>query len=484
MGCARNEEGKNVEADTGRGILANHAYGILQVAQVGPNRLVRVRNPWGQTEWRGAWSDHSPEWTDAYLQQLNYSFGDDGTFWMSFDDLCNEFTKLFVCRLYDDEIGKVWDKHVIHGEWKGLSAGGSMDHPTWRSNPQYLVRAAVNTEIFVVVSQADARMHKGNNTYSTAAGAYIVKSTTPGIKDLQVTPDDVVAQTPFAYAREVSTPCDIQGGVVYNIIACAYKPEHVGKFTITVYGRDAVQVEELAELPKRSAQGEWKGDGAGGSPNYPTWVQNPQFCFMPVNPKARATVVLRQHLKPGGRDQLKHIGFQVVRCSDHKRVVLLHGDSIVGQSDYTDAEAVSAELEMSEDLKYPYMIIPSTFYPNKYAKFTLTVFCDSPFLLEPAPKTGVWSGLREILDARAGNKEIPNLAVEIDETPEMNQTKLGLMRTNPYAMRRNEVNKLWTTSAGDVGLRAPKTHEQNPMKFKPASFTKTFFGKFQGSGMN
>jgi calpain len=52
------------------GILANHAYGILDVIEL-PNeelekdrkfhRLLRVRNPWGQVEWKGKWGDTSEE---------------------------------------------------------------------------------------------------------------------------------------------------------------------------------------------------------------------------------------------------------------------------------------------------------------------------------------------------------------------------------------------------------------------------------------
>ena len=30
-------------------------------------RLVQLRNPWGQSEWKGAWSDSSKEWTELGL---------------------------------------------------------------------------------------------------------------------------------------------------------------------------------------------------------------------------------------------------------------------------------------------------------------------------------------------------------------------------------------------------------------------------------
>ena len=52
-----------------RGIIPNHAYGILRALEVklvgGKSaKLVQVRNPWGRgLEWDGAWSDADSSWT-------------------------------------------------------------------------------------------------------------------------------------------------------------------------------------------------------------------------------------------------------------------------------------------------------------------------------------------------------------------------------------------------------------------------------------
>jgi calpain, invertebrate len=47
------------------GIRSGHAYGIIDVFEITSNikkhRLLRVRNPWGEIEWLGKWSDRSPE---------------------------------------------------------------------------------------------------------------------------------------------------------------------------------------------------------------------------------------------------------------------------------------------------------------------------------------------------------------------------------------------------------------------------------------
>jgi hypothetical protein len=50
------------------GLITNHAYSLIQVAVVkkdGKNiELCKLRNPWGDHEWNGDWSDKSSLWTD------------------------------------------------------------------------------------------------------------------------------------------------------------------------------------------------------------------------------------------------------------------------------------------------------------------------------------------------------------------------------------------------------------------------------------
>jgi len=60
------------------GIVEKHAYSIMEAREVNGQRLLKLRNPWGNTEWKGAWSDGSSEWTPEWMTLLNHKFGDDG----------------------------------------------------------------------------------------------------------------------------------------------------------------------------------------------------------------------------------------------------------------------------------------------------------------------------------------------------------------------------------------------------------------------
>ena len=59
-----------------------------------PVRLLLIRNPWGQSEWTGAYSDGSREMNVALLTKLEHETGDDGMFYMSCKSLSSCYLHL------------------------------------------------------------------------------------------------------------------------------------------------------------------------------------------------------------------------------------------------------------------------------------------------------------------------------------------------------------------------------------------------------
>ena len=57
-------------------------------------KLIKLRNPWGDFEWTGDWSDQSANWTPELKSELNFTDEDDGMFWMSFVDFCHYFSRV------------------------------------------------------------------------------------------------------------------------------------------------------------------------------------------------------------------------------------------------------------------------------------------------------------------------------------------------------------------------------------------------------
>uniref|UniRef100_A0A667WIB1 calpain-2 n=1 Tax=Myripristis murdjan TaxID=586833 RepID=A0A667WIB1_9TELE len=137
------------EAVTRQKLVKGHAYSLTGAVEVNyrgrKEKLVRMRNPWGQVEWTGAWSDGSSEWN--YVEgDAPHANAEDGEFWMSFRDFLNHYSRIEVCTLTPDAIGddsvKHWSVSKFDGSWRrGSTAGGCRNNPyTFWMNPQFVIR--------------------------------------------------------------------------------------------------------------------------------------------------------------------------------------------------------------------------------------------------------------------------------------------------------------------------------------------------------
>lgn len=140
------------EAVTYRKLVKGHAYSVTGADQVEYRgdmvQLIRIRNPWGQVEWNGAWSDSSSEWRyvsdDVRARLSNRS--EDGEFWMSFSDFLRQYSRLEICNLTPDALTgdeyKKWAESEFEDTWrKGVSAGGCRNYPnTFWTNPQFVIK--------------------------------------------------------------------------------------------------------------------------------------------------------------------------------------------------------------------------------------------------------------------------------------------------------------------------------------------------------
>ena len=79
-----------------KGLVYNHAYAILDLKKVENKLFIQLRNPWGNFEWNGDYSDKSNLWNSKLKQELDYLNNDDGRFWMLWNDFIKFFTSISV----------------------------------------------------------------------------------------------------------------------------------------------------------------------------------------------------------------------------------------------------------------------------------------------------------------------------------------------------------------------------------------------------
>jgi Calpain family cysteine protease len=100
-----------------QGISENHAYSIMDAVEIKGHRLLKLRNPWGKKEWDGRWSDGSSEWTAEWMAALGHKFGNDGIFWISYEDLLRKYQHFDRTRIFGDEWSVTQTWTAVHVPW-------------------------------------------------------------------------------------------------------------------------------------------------------------------------------------------------------------------------------------------------------------------------------------------------------------------------------------------------------------------------------
>ncbi|CAK7200878.1 hypothetical protein SEUCBS139899_003577 [Sporothrix eucalyptigena] len=148
FGCSTGVWGKG-RGDRG-GIVEQHAYSVMRAIEMDGVRLVLLKNPWGRHEWRGAWSDGSKEWTADWIQKLNHRFGDDGSFWISYEDLLRKYQAFDRTRLFGDD----WSTTSI---WTTMNVPWTLEY----NNTKFAFTLARAGPVVLVLSQLDERYFRG-----------------------------------------------------------------------------------------------------------------------------------------------------------------------------------------------------------------------------------------------------------------------------------------------------------------------------------
>ncbi|OOF99049.1 hypothetical protein ASPCADRAFT_163003 [Aspergillus carbonarius ITEM 5010] len=133
-----------------KGISENHSYSIMEAREIDGQRLLRLRNPWGKKEWTGAWSDGSEQWTPEWMAKLGHKFGNDGLFWISYDDLLKKYQHFDRIRLFNDE----W---TVTQQWTTLNVPWSADY----HSTKFVLDVKNPGPAIIVLSQLDDRYYKG-----------------------------------------------------------------------------------------------------------------------------------------------------------------------------------------------------------------------------------------------------------------------------------------------------------------------------------
>nr|XP_033792743.1 calpain-11 isoform X2 [Geotrypetes seraphini] len=276
----------DMEAVTFKKLVKGHAYSVTALKEVNyrgrQEQLIRIRNPWGQVEWTGAWSDSSSEWNevDPSEQEDLCLKMEDGEFWMSFQEFLRQFTRLEICNLNPDALNKddvgKWHTVMYEGTWRrGSTAGGCRNNPaTFWINPQFKITLLEEDDdpddnelacsCLVALMQKNRRRERraGGDLHTIGFAVYEVPDEFKGCQNVHLKKDfflrhqSCARSETFINLREVSTQVRLPPGE-YIVVPSTFDAHKEGDFILRVFSEKHSETEELddevsADLPDES----------------------------------------------------------------------------------------------------------------------------------------------------------------------------------------------------------------------------------------
>ncbi|XP_074121635.1 calpain-8 [Sminthopsis crassicaudata] len=260
-------------------LVKGHAYSVTGVEEVNfrgrLEKLIRLRNPWGGTEWKGAWSDSAPEWNyiDPRQKEELDKKAEDGEFWMSFSDFQRQFSRLEICNLSPDsltseEIHK-WNMTLFNGHWiRGSTAGGCQNYPaTYWTNPQFKIRLDEADDhhegnpnepcctVLVGLMQKNQRRKRriGRGMLSIGYSLYQIPKELENHTEVHLSQDFFLghkpaAQTPAYFdLREVCTRFHLPLGE-YLVVPSTFEPFEDGEFCLRIFSEKEAKSLEIGNM--------------------------------------------------------------------------------------------------------------------------------------------------------------------------------------------------------------------------------------------
>uniref|UniRef100_A0A8C4QX26 Calpain 5 n=1 Tax=Eptatretus burgeri TaxID=7764 RepID=A0A8C4QX26_EPTBU len=249
-----------MEARTPTGLVKGHAYSVTDVRRVRLGQgliaffkseklnMIRMRNPWGQKEWTGPWSDGSEEWnrvSQSERENMGMTIADDGEFWMSFDDWCKYFTDSIICRIINTSlfsIHKTWEEVMIKGEWmleanplKNRAGGCVNNRSTFLQNPQFVFDVRKDEDMVMVsLQQQDRRANRKDGKGENLSIGFEIYRVEQNREYRLHAPQDKEVSSVYINSRSVFLRRELKFGR-YVILPTTFEAGLSGLFLIRVF---------------------------------------------------------------------------------------------------------------------------------------------------------------------------------------------------------------------------------------------------------
>ncbi|CAH2048365.1 unnamed protein product, partial [Iphiclides podalirius] len=261
------------------GLVATHAYAVLDVRLANGVRLLKLKNPWSHLRWRGNYSElDTAHWTASLRQQLHYDPDsaaqyDNGVFWIDYASILKFFDVFYL----NWNPGLFQYTYCIHQKWDAGN-GPAKDAYNVGENPQFSLLARDKGAIWLLLTRHITRLDdfRDNREYITllvykndGRRVYYPYDPPPYIDGVRINSPHYLCKITIGEGS-----CDR-----YTLVVSQYEKTRTIFYTLRAYSTCPITLSKLEPYPYvKTVRGEWSGRSAGGCENHrATYPNNPKF---------------------------------------------------------------------------------------------------------------------------------------------------------------------------------------------------------------
>lgn len=207
------------------GLVGAHYYSVIETFQLtteyGNKRILKVRDPWQDTRWKGEWSDNWPSWTAELKKIVGFDYRDKNVFFISFEEFIRWFDNVQICQIYDDFV-------YCHTRVK----------PVFGKGDYFRIKVKRPGYYHISVSQKSKRYFKPSDNYKYSYLNLIIG------QEINEKEYEFIDGTQRA-ERETTKEVYLQPGVYYIYIKFLWNDKIPREYVLSSYGRDEIELEQV-----------------------------------------------------------------------------------------------------------------------------------------------------------------------------------------------------------------------------------------------
>ena len=209
------------------GLISGHAYSLLDAQEVVDSRgkkcrIVLIRNPHGETEWNGDWSDNSRKWTPQLRKRFSVSVKNDGLFWMGWKDFVKHFESVGFCKV---------EQNYMYN---------AIEIKQRKDTSKSIARFDIKTpgRYTISVDQKDPRFFSSSQNYTCSFCRITIGRLIKGGIDY--------VDCKMTEERNIFCGEDLRAGKYVVLIEMYWESDHHSEFVLSAYGTGVVGFKKIA----------------------------------------------------------------------------------------------------------------------------------------------------------------------------------------------------------------------------------------------